>query len=85
MKNIMRLAITPAIRNEWMTRGISDVVPALASLPWDTAPSIEVGPSAAAEIRADCAFYIDPMAVDSTAAERAAYRALLRQIDAATK
>lgn len=79
----MRLTITPAIRNEWMTRCISDVVPALADLPWETDPAIEVKPAVAAEIRADCVFYIDPKAVDATAGERAAYRALLKQIDAA--
>lgn len=79
----MRLAITPTIRNEWMSRCITDVVPALADLPWNTAPVIEVGPAVAAEIRADCAFYIDPKAVDATAGERSAYRALLKQIDAA--
>ncbi|ABD72068.1 hypothetical protein Rfer_4382 (plasmid) [Rhodoferax ferrireducens T118] len=67
-----------------MSRCITDVVPALADLPWDTATAIEVEPPVAAEIRADCAFYIDPKAVDATAGERAAYRALLHQIDAAT-
>lgn len=80
----MRLVITPTIRNEWMTRCISDVVPALADLPWETAPAVEIEPAVAAEIRADCVFHIDPKAVDATAGERAAYRALLRQIDAAT-
>lgn len=68
----MRLAITPTFRNACMTRCISDVVPALAKLPWDTAQAIKVGTAVAAEIRADCAFYIDSKAVDATAGERGA-------------
>lgn len=79
----MRLKITPTMRNEWQVRGITDVIPALAELPWEAEDTVEVDTATANEIRADCAWYIDPKAVDATAGERAAYRAMLRQIDAA--
>jgi hypothetical protein len=76
----MLLKITPTMRNEWQVRGITDVIPALANLPWETQNAVEVDATTAKEIRADCAWYIDPKAVDATAGERAAYRALLRQV-----
>lgn len=79
----MRLKITPTMRNEWQVRGITDVIPALTELPWETAKTVEVDTRTANEIRADCAWYIDPKAVDATPGERAAYRAMLRLIDAA--
>lgn len=79
----MLLNITPTIRNEWLTRGIADVVPALESLPWDTQSVIEVDDKTAAAILADCEFYIDPKAVDATVGTRSAYRALKTQINAA--
>jgi len=79
----MRLKITPTMRNEWQVRAITDVIPALANLPWETANEVDVDTATANEIRADCAWYIDPKAVDATAGERAAYRAMLRQIDGA--
>lgn len=79
----MRLKITPTMRNEWQVRGITDVIPSLAKLPWATENAFEVDTATANEIRADCAWYIDPKAVDATTGERAAYRAMLRQIDAA--
>ena len=75
----MRLRISSTIAAEWDTRCIGDVIPALASVDYDQG-SIEVDPETAAEIAADCRFYIDPKAVDAAAGERAAYRALLRQI-----
>jgi hypothetical protein len=75
----MKLKISPAIAAEWDTRCIGEVVPALADIDYHNG-AIEVSSEAAAEIAADCAFYIDPKAVDATAGERAAYRALLRQI-----
>jgi hypothetical protein len=78
----VRLKLSAAIRNEWAVRCIGDVVPALASIDYDQ-PEIEVGELAAREIAADCRFYIDPQAVDATAGERSAYRALLQQIEAA--
>lgn len=77
----MQLRITPAIRNEWLSRGIGDVVPALEILPWHSDSAIEVDAQTAQQIRADCAFYIDPNAVDASVGERAAYRALMKQID----
>lgn len=79
----MRLKITPTMRNEWQVRDITAVIPALAALPWESANAVDVDAATANEIRADCAWYIDPKAVDATAGERAAYRAMLRQIDAA--
>ena len=75
----MRLRITRAIASEWDTRGITDVIPALRGIDY-TQGSIEVDPETAAEIADDCRFYIDPQAIDATAGERAAYRALLRQM-----
>ena len=80
----MRLKITPAMRSEWQVRGITDVIPALAELPWEAENAVEVDAGTANEIRADCAWYINPKAVDATVGERAAYRALMRQIDAAS-
>ena len=79
----MLLRITPVIRNEWQTRCIADVVPALDALPWFEQSVINVTTETALAIRADCEFYVDPKAVDATAGERAAYRALLKQINAA--
>ena len=79
----MRLKITPTMRNEWQVRSITDVIPALAELPWETSNVVDVDTRIANEIRADCAWYIDPKAVDATAGERAAYRSMPRQIDAA--
>ena len=75
----MRLRISPTIAAEWDARCIGDVIPALASVDYSDG-SIEVPIEVAIEIAADCRFYIDPKAVDATGAERAAYRALLRQI-----
>ncbi len=80
----MLLKITDALRNEWQVRSIGDVVPALNALPWETEAVIQVDTKTAREIHADCALYIDPKAVDASVGERAPYRALMRQIDAAT-
>ena len=80
----MLLKITTSIRNEWLVRSIGDVVPALNSIAWETESVIQVDAQTAKEIHADCAFYIDPRAVDASVGERAAYRALMRQIDAAS-
>lgn len=80
---LIRLRITPTLRNEWQVRDITAVIPALANVPWETLNVVEVDTAIAREIRADCAWYIDPKAVDATAGERAAYRAMLRQIEAA--
>ena len=79
----MLLRISQAIKTEWWARCIGDVVPALAELPWDSQSVINVTTETALAIRADCEFYADPNAVDATASERAAYRALLKQINAA--
>lgn len=75
----MRLRISPAMVAEWDARCIGDVIPALRDIDYQQG-SIEVDLETAAEIAEDCKFYIDPKAVDATAGERAAYRALLRQM-----
>lgn len=80
----MKLKLTPSLRNEWEVRCIEDVVPSLATIQWRSASVIEVDDSTAAEIKADCEFYIDPDAVDATVGERSTYRALLRQIENAS-
>lgn len=79
----MRLIISPTIHNEWQVRSIGDVIPSLNTIPWEERATIEVDAVTADEIRADCEFYIDPKAVDATIGERAAYRGLLKQINAA--
>lgn len=78
----MLLKISLSIRNEWQVRSIGDVIPALNSLPWKTESVIHVDAQTAKEIHADCAFYVDPKAVDASIGERSAYRALMRQIEA---
>lgn len=75
----VRLRISAAICAEWDSRCIGDVVPALAETDYHQ-QDIEVSEEVARQIAADCEFYIDPKAVDATAGERAAYRALLNQI-----
>jgi hypothetical protein len=79
----MLLKISTSIRNEWQVRAITDVIPSLAQIPWEMENVIFVDNTTAKEIRADCSFYLDPNAVDATVGERSAYRALMRQIDAA--
>lgn len=78
----MKLKISSAIANEWMSRGIGEVIPALDGLDYDSG-TIDVPPSVVREIAEDCRFYIDPKAVDATVGERSAYRALLKQIEGA--
>ena len=80
----MLLKISPSIRNEWQVRSIGDVIHGLNSIAWETQPVVQVDEATAQEIHADCAFYIDPKAVDASVGERSAYRALMRQIEAAT-
>ncbi len=79
----MLLRISPSIRNEWQVRAITDVIPALEHLPWERENVIMVDDATAKQIRADCAHYIDPKAIEATIGERSAYRGLLRQIDSA--
>lgn len=52
IEKLMRLKITPTMRNEWQVRAITDVIPALAKLPWETANVVEVDTTTANEIRA---------------------------------
>ena len=80
----MLIRISDAIRNEWQVREITDVVPTLAAMPWETDNVIFVDSVTAEEIRADCALYIDPRTVDASVGERSAYRALMRQIESAS-
>ena len=80
----MKLKISPTIANEWSVRCIGDVIPALAEV--DLAqPTIEVDAMVAAEIAADCKFYLDPWGPETTVGERSAYRALLKQIEGAQR
>ena len=73
----VKLLLSPAIRNEWESRCIGDVIPALRDYAGERA--VLVDRSTLAEIKADCEFYVDPKAVDAAPGERAAYRALLKQ------
>jgi hypothetical protein len=76
--NTVRLKLSPTIRAEWETRCIGDVIPALAN--YAGAECVEVTADTARAIAADCAHYVNPRAVDATLGERAAYRALLVQV-----
>jgi len=58
---------------------VTEVIPALAKLPWETTNAIDVDTTTANEIRADCVWYIDPKSVDATAGDCS----MLRQINAA--
>ncbi len=74
------LHISPAIANEWNVRCIGDVIPALADQSIE-AGKLQVSEPVLREILADCKFMVDPKCVDASAAERAAYRGLLQQIE----
>lgn len=76
---MINLRLSETIRNEWRVRCIGDVIPSLEGVCWDK-PIASVTETTAREILADCEFYADPKAVDATPGERAAYRALARQI-----
>ena len=73
------LSLSPAMRHEWHSRCIGDAIQGLAE--YSGQPAVTVDESTAREIAADCRHYIDPRAIDASPAERAAYRALLRQIE----
>lgn len=72
------LKLSPTIQREWQSRCIADVIPALDG--YEGQPTVTVDDSTAAEIADDCRHYINPRAVDATSGERAAYRALLKQV-----
>lgn len=74
----MQLNLSTKITNEWQVRCIGDVVPALADFSGEK--KIEVDIATAKEIMADCEFYMDATALDTTPSERKAYRALRDQI-----
>ena len=78
----VQINLSPTIQNEWQTRCIGDVVPALADYAGEA--SVLVDHAVLEEIKADCRFYINPKAVDATPGERSAYRALLKQCEVAT-
>lgn len=79
---MVKLRISATICNEWDTRCIGDVIPELSGINYYQS-AITVSNEVAKQIAADCEFYMDPKAVDATAGERAAYRALRNQIAAA--
>lgn len=74
----IKLSLSPTIRREWQSRCIADVVPALDGYEGQAAAMVDH--TTALEIAKDCEWYADPKAVDATAGERAAYRALAKQI-----
>lgn len=75
------LRLSAAIRNEWRVRCIADVIPALEGACWDV-PRFATDYATLEAIRKDCAFMASPECVDAYPAERAAYRALLKQCEA---
>ena len=76
-----RLKMSAAIRNEWRVRNIADVVPSLDGAQWDNT-SFNTDYDTLCAIERDCLFMVDPAAIDLSAGERAAYRALLKQCEA---
>ena len=77
----MKLSLSKVIVQEWQSRCIGDVIPTLRD--WRGSPTVVVDDKTAREIAEDCLWYADPKAVDATPGERAAYRGLLRQCQAA--
>jgi hypothetical protein len=71
------LRVSEAIRNEWMVRGIGEVIAALDGV--EVGAEITVAPPVVREVLADCEFMADPKAVDSSVGERRAYSALAEQ------
>lgn len=81
---MITLKLSPTIQHEWAARGIGGVIPELDSIPLYQ-EVIVVTEACCREIMADCAFYMDPKAVDATIGERKAYRALMEQCAAALR
>lgn len=72
------IKLSPAMQHEWNSRCIGDVIPGLSD--YSGQPTVTVDNDTAREIAADCRHYISPRAIDASPGERAAYRALLRQV-----
>lgn len=75
----MKLRLSATMRREWEVRCIADVIPGLDG--WRGELELELDERTAGEIARDCRFYMDPRCIDASAGERAAYRALLRQVE----
>ena len=73
------IKLSPTMQHEWHSRCIGDVISGLAD--YNGQPTVTVDDDTAREIAADCRHYINPRAIDASPAERAAYRALMRQIE----
>jgi hypothetical protein len=82
MKTIS-LKISSMVQNEWQVRCIGDVIPELVHLEEDYSPAIKVSEQCCREIADDCRFYLDPNGPETSVGERSAYRALLKQCEAA--
>lgn len=76
-KQQITLRISEAIRNEWMVRGIGEVIPALDGI--EIGDAITVPESVVREVLADCQYMTDKDGPDTTLGERSAYRALAVQ------
>lgn len=72
------IKLSPTMQHEWHSRCIGDVIPGLAN--YSGQPTVTVDDDTAREIADDCRHYINPRAIDASPGERAAYRALLRQV-----
>lgn len=70
----IRLTLSDKIQHEWQVRSIGGVIPALDGYSGERTVYVDHG--VAREIVADCEFYADPKAIDATAGERRAYKAL---------
>lgn len=77
------LKLSRAIANEWLVRSIGGVIPALDDYAIEPGRKIMVDRATVEEIIDDCRFMADPKAVDASAAERRAYRAMRAQCEQA--
>jgi hypothetical protein len=76
--NMRTLKLSPTIQREWHSRCIGDVIPGLTD--YRGQATVNVDDITAKEIADDCKHYINPRAIDASPAERAAYKALLKQV-----
>ena len=80
--NMISLKLSPTIQYEWAARSIGGTIPELdVAEPYP--PVFEVSERCCMEIAADCRFYLDQNGPETTVGERSAYRALLKQCEAA--
>jgi hypothetical protein len=77
----MKIKISKTIAEEWMSRGISDVIPELLEYPV-SGGTIDVGLNVAKQIQADCEFNGDSRngPEEMPGGTRRAYQALAAQI-----